>query len=132
MDYRTAPDQIHGFAAPFLDWSSKYGKRVHIALEAGRVDPERQRRYVRADADEAGDLLLVQASGVPVPLLVLLRQPVKNADATLYRFSSERTLDGSATSFHGNTAALRKLLPELERDLGAWPGFAGIALHGWR
>jgi len=132
MDYRTAPDQIHGFAAPFLDWSSKYGKRVHIALEAGRVDPERQRRYVRADADEAGDLLLVQASEVPVPLLVLLRQPVKNADAALYRFSSERTLDGSATSFYADKAALRKLLPELERDLGAWPGFAGIALHGWR
>lgn len=130
MDYRTAPDQIYGFAAPFLDWSAQHGKRVHIALEAGRVAPELQRRYVRADADEAGDLLLAQAGEVPV--LVLLRQPVKGASATLYRFSSERTLDGSATSFHADKAALRKLLPELERDLGAWPGFAGIALHGWR
>jgi len=130
MDYRTAPDQIYGFAAPFLDWSARHGKRVHIALEAGRVAPELQRRYVRADADEAGDLLLAQAGEVPV--LVLLRQPAKSAGATLYRFSSERTLDGSATSFHADKAALRKLLPELERDLGAWPGFAGIALHGWR
>jgi hypothetical protein len=132
MDYRTAPDQIYGFAAPFLDWSAQHGKRVHIALEAGRVAPERQRRYVRADANEAGDLLLAQAGEVPVPVLVLLRQPVTRANAPLYRFSSERTLDGSATSFHGNKTALRRLLPELERDLGAWPGFAGIALHGWR
>lgn len=132
MDYRTAPDQIYGFAAPFLDWSVQHGKRVHIALEAGRVAPERQRRYVRADANEAGELLLVQADEMPASVLVLLRQPVKSASASLYRFSSERTLDGSATSFHGNKAALRTLLPELERDLGAWPGFAGIALHGWR
>lgn len=132
MDYRTAPDQIYGFAAPFLDWASRHGKRVHIALEAGRVAPELQRRYVRADANEAGDLLLVQADDVPVPLLVLLRQPARNAGVPLYRFSSERTLDGSATSFHADKTALRRLLPGLERDFAAWPGFAGIALHGWR
>lgn len=132
MDYRTAPDQIYSFAAPFLDWSARHGKRVHIALEAGRVAPERQRRYVRADANEAGDLLLVQSGEMPAPLLVLLRQPARVANASLYRFSTERTLDGSATSFHADKAALRTLLPELERDLGAWPGFAGIALHGWR
>jgi len=132
MDYRTAPDQIYSFAAPFLDWSARHGKRVRIALEAGRVAPERQRRYVRADANEAGELLLVQSGEMPAPLLVLLRQPVKVPNASLYRFSSERTLDGSATSFHGNKATLRELLPGLERNLGAWPGFAGIALHGWR
>jgi len=32
MEYRTDPGQIHGFAAPFLDWSARHGKRVHIAL----------------------------------------------------------------------------------------------------
>lgn len=130
MDYRTAPDEIVRFAVPFLDWATVHGKRVHIALEAGRVGAERQRRYVRADAGEAGELLLAQAGETPV--LVLLRQPAKTAGGPLFRFSSERILDGSATSFHGDKGKLRKLLPELERDLGAWQGFAGIALHGWR
>lgn len=130
MDYRTAPDEIMRFAVPFLDWAAVYNKRVHIALEAGRVGAERQRRYVRADANEAGELLLAQAGETPV--LVLLRQPAKAAGGQLYRFSSERILDGSATSFYGDKEKLRKLLPELERDLGAWEGFAGIALHGWR
>lgn len=130
MDYRTAPDEIVRFAVPFLDWAAVHGKRVHIALEAGRVGAERQRRYVRAAADEAGELLLAQAGETPV--LVLLRQPAKTAAGSLYRFSSERILDGSATSFYADKEKLRKLLPELERDLGAWAGFAGIALHGWR
>lgn len=128
MDYRTAPDEIVRFAVPFLDWAAVHGKRVHIALEAGRVGAERQRRYVRAGANEAGELLLAQAGETPV--LVLLRQPAKAASGQLFRFSSERILDGSATSFYGNKDKLRALLPELERDLGAWPGFAGIALHG--
>ncbi len=130
MDYRTAPDEIVRFAVPFLDWAAVHGKRVHIALEAGRVGAERQRRYVRTDAGEAGELLLAQAGETPV--LVLLRQPAKTAAGQLFRFSSERILDGSATSFHGDKGKLRTLLPELERDLGAWPGFAGMALHGWR
>jgi len=65
-------------------------------------------------------------------VLVLLRQPVTSASGTLYRFSGERTLDGSATSFHGNRAQLRSLLPQLERDLSAWASFGGLALHGWR
>ena len=130
MDYRTAPDEIVRFAVPFLDWAAVHNKRVHIALEAGSVGAERQRRYVRADAGEAGDLLLAQAGETPV--LVLLRQPAKAAAGSLYRFSSERILDGSATSFYGDKDRLRRLLPELERDLGAWAGFAGVALHGWR
>jgi hypothetical protein len=130
MDYRTDPDDIVRFAVPFLDWGSRHGKRVRIALEAGRVAPELQRRYVRAEADEAGSLLLARAGEASV--LVLLRQPVKEASGTLYRLSGERTLDGSATSFHGNRAQLHALLPGLERDLSAWASFGGLALHGWR
>jgi hypothetical protein len=130
MDYRTDPDDIVRFAAPFLDWGTRHGKRVQIALEAGRVAPELQRRYVRADAGEAGSLLLARAGEASV--LVLLRQPVTSAAASLYRLSGERTLDGSATSFHGDRDRLRALLPRLERDLSAWTSFGGLALHGWR
>ncbi|QNA89662.1 hypothetical protein G4G28_16460 [Massilia sp. Dwa41.01b] len=64
--------------------------------------------------------------------LLVLRAPVKEVTLPRYRLSGERTLDGSATSFYGQRDALRKLLPGLERDFSAWPGFAGIALHGWR
>ena len=130
MDYRTDPDDIVRFAVPFLDWGSRHGKRVRIALEAGRVAPELQRRYVRADAGEAGSLLLARAGEASV--LVLLREQVKEASGTLYRLSGERTLDGSATSFHSDRARLRGLLPGLERDFSAWSSFGGIALHGWR
>jgi hypothetical protein len=130
MDYRTDPDDLVRFAVPFLDWGTRHGKRVQVALEAGRVAPELQRRYVRADAGEAGSLLLAQAGEASV--LVLLRAPLKEASGTLYRLSGERTLDGSATSFHGNRDRLRSLLPGLERDFSAWPSFGGIALHGWR
>jgi hypothetical protein len=130
MDYRTDPDQIVRFAVPFLDWGTQHGKRVRIALEAGRVALELQRRYVRAEPDEAGSLLLARADGTQV--LVLLRQPVKAASGPLYRLAGERTLDGSATSFHGRPESLRALLPALERDFSAWRAFGGVALHGWR
>jgi len=130
MDYRTDPGQIVRFATPFLDWGTRHGKRVRIALEAGRVAPEVQRRYVRADPGEAGTLLLTGDGAAQS--LVLLRQPLKQAAGTLYRLSGERTLDGSATSFHDNRDRLRTLLPGLERDFSAWSSFDGIALHGWR
>jgi hypothetical protein len=89
-----------------------------------------QRRYVRADPGEAGELLLADTGSVKV--VTLLRAPVRQAGVPVYRFSGERLLDGSATSFYGNRAALLALLPGLEHDLRAWTGFGGIALHGWR
>lgn len=130
MDYRTDPDQIVRFAVPFLDWGSRHGKRVHIGLEAGPVAAELQRRYLRAGAGEPGELLLAEAGGTQV--LVLLRQGVREAALARFRLGGERLLDGSATSFHGRRGQLKALLPALERDFSAWPGFAGIALHGWR
>lgn len=130
MDYRTAPGDIVRFAVPFLDWGSAHGKRVHIGLEAGPVAPELQRRYLRAGTGEPGQLLLAEAGDTQV--LVLLRQGVQQAAVPRFRLASERLLDGSATSFHGRRGRLQALLPALERDFSAWPGFAGIALHGWQ
>jgi hypothetical protein len=129
MDYRTDPDEIVRFGVPFLDWAAQHGKRVHIALEAGPVAPETQRRYVRAREGEPGKLVLAEAGGHRV--LVLLREAAVAPGALMYRFDKERVFDGSATSFHADKAGLRALLPGLERDFSAWPGFAGVALHGW-
>ncbi|MGI4717527.1 MAG: hypothetical protein ACRYF6_04050 [Janthinobacterium lividum] len=130
MDYRTDPGQIVRFAVPFLDWAAAHGKRVRIALEAGALPAEIQRRYRRTGNGEAGDMLHVTLGGQQV--LVLLRRPLALPGAQAYRLSGTREIDGSATTFHQDRNALRALLPRLEADFGAWPGFAGIALHEWR
>jgi hypothetical protein len=127
MDYRTDRDQIVDFAIPFLDWASAHGRQARIALEAGSIDPEVQRRYVRTDG--AGDLQAVDVGGRQV--LVLLRRPLAGA-SNLYRLQSTRTVDGSATTFHKDKAALLRLLPGLEAEFGAWDGFGGIAVHELR
>ena len=129
MDYRTDRDQIVDFAIPFLDWAGAHGRRVRIALEAGPIDPEVQRRYVRA-TDGPGDLLAVDIGGRRV--LALLRRPLAAKDANLYRLQSTRDIDGSATTFHKDKAALLRLLPGLEAAFGAWDGFGGIAIHELR
>jgi hypothetical protein len=125
MDYRTDPAQIRRFAQPFLDWGMRHGKRVRIALEAGPVAPERQRRYVRADT---GELWLVTVERMPV--LLLLREARRNPFGPAFRFDASVLLDGTATSFHGNPAAMLDILPALETHFSAWPSFGGMALHG--
>jgi hypothetical protein len=127
MDYRTDPAQVVAFAQPFLDWGARHRKPVRIALEAGAVAPERQRRYQRADS---GELWQVEVDGQRV--LVLLATPRANPYGPAYRMLYERALDGSATTFHGREPALLGLLPALERDLSAWESFAGVALHELR
>ena len=130
MDYRTDPQEIYRFAVPFLDWAAAYGKRVRIALEAGPVAPETQRRYTRAGKGAAGELLVVRLEGCLV--LVLLKEASAHPDAEAFRLAGSMLFDGSATSFHADKPALERLLPRLERELGAWSGFGGIALHEFR
>lgn len=130
MDYRTDPDQIYRFAAPFLDWGVEHGKGVRIALEAGPIGAEVQRRYVRAAAGKPGDLLLFDIDGHKVLILVKIASPHPQAQA--YALSGTRPLDGSATTFHTDKPALQRLLPQLERTFGAWKSFSGIALHELR
>ena len=133
MDYRTDPAQLTAFAIPFLDWGVRHHKQVRIALEAGEIAPETQRRYVRAEPGEAGQLLRLRVDGRQV--LVLLREPVV-ADAPgieRFRLQSTREIDGSATTFHKDKPALLRLLPGLESDFSAWGhAFSGIALHELR
>ncbi|GAB3466708.1 hypothetical protein GCM10027321_33150 [Massilia terrae] len=126
MDYRTDPGQVHRFAAPFLDWAQAAGKQVRIALEAGPIEPQTQRRYVRTSG--AGDLLVVGLG--PQQVLVTLRKP--GVGAQPYRLSGSRELDGSATTFSADMPGLREMLPALERDFSAWPSFGGMAVHGLR
>ena len=124
MNYRTDPEQIRRFAVPFLDWGTVHGKKVRIALEAGPVDVEQQRRYARA---QEGELWLVRVEQTPV--LVLLKEARRNPLGPAFRLESQSVFDGSATSFHRDPSRLVKLLPELESVFAAWPAFSGIALH---
>ncbi len=132
MDYRTDPSEIGEFAVPFLDWAARHRRQVRIALEAGEIAPETQRRYVRAGAGEAADLLRLKIGGQQV--LALLREPVAGAaDAEGFRLQSTREIDGSATTFHKDKGVLLRLLPSLESDFSAWgDAFGGIALHELR
>jgi hypothetical protein len=131
MDYRTDPAQATAFAVPFLDWAARHGKQVRIALEAGEIAPETQRRYVRAGAGGAGELLRLKIADQQV--LVLLREPVTAAGAESFVLSSTREIDGSATTFHKDKPAMLRLLPGLETDFSAWGGaFGGMALHELR
>jgi hypothetical protein len=132
MDYRTDPGQVAAFAVPFLDWGARHGRQVRIALEAGEIAPETQRRYVRADAREAAKLLHLKIGGQQV--LALLREPAATApDTAGFRLQSTREIDGSATTFHKDKPAMLRLLPALESDFSAWGGaFGGMALHELR
>ncbi|MCS0581599.1 hypothetical protein NX784_08340 [Massilia pinisoli] len=129
MDYRTDRAQVVDFAIPFLDWASVHDRQVRIALEAGPIEPEVQRRYVKATGGP-GDLQAIDVGGRQV--LVLLRKPVAGADARLYRLDGTRTVDGSATTFHRDKPALLRQLPGLEQEFGLWDGFGGIAIHELR
>ncbi|MFC7515036.1 hypothetical protein ACFQUU_08470 [Herbaspirillum sp. GCM10030257] len=130
MDYRTDERQILRFGIPFLDWASKYGKRVRIALEAGPIEAEVQRRYGKSST---GELWLLQLGETELmkqtPVLVLFKQPQSLPAGRGFRFLSSSVIDGSATTFHRNPDRMLDLLPTLESDFSAWSGFAGMALH---
>jgi len=124
MDYRTHRDEIVRFAAPFLDWGTRQGKAIRIALEAGPVGEETVRQYVRA---ERGELWQSEIGGTTI--LLLLKAPQANPDGPAYRIAGSRVQDGSATSFHRNPATLVDIAPDLEKDFSAWSSFNGLALH---
>lgn len=134
MDYRTDEEQIRDFATPFLDWGVSHGVGVRIALESGAIAPERQHRYVRAEGAPAelwAITLSPEQTGLTAPFdaLVLLKQPQAGLPGTGFRYSGNRLLDGSATTFQRQPARLQVLLPQLERDFSAWSSFAGMAVH---
>lgn len=137
MDYRTDRAQVSAFAVPFLDWAARHGRQVRIALEAGEIAPEIQRRYVRTAGGEGGELLRLRVGKQQV--LALLREAVDAAPgadaarADAFRLQSTREIDGSATTFHRDKQALLRLLPVLEADFDAWgDAFGGMALHELR
>lgn len=130
-NYRTDPDQIVRYAAPFLDWGIEHGKKVRIALEAGPAGAGVERQYRRAAQGDKGDLLLFEVGGqkVLVLLTVPASQKAEEVKATPYTLDDARDIAGAATTFHADKAALMRMLPRLEQRLGAWSSFGGVAIH---
>ena len=125
MNYRTVPASIRAGAEPFLAWSTRFRRGVRIALEAGAIEDE-QRRHYRKSA--AGELWEVKLPGHTA--LLLLDAEAHNPGGAALARSQSSTFSGDQISFARNTQAMFALLPGLEKSWSAWPGFAGIALHG--
>lgn len=127
MNYRTDPVQIRSLAQPFLDWGTQHRRTVRIALESGPIGDEIQRHYVPADS---GDLALVTVGSNLVLLELDQMQSVPpSSTARMFQFTHATPVPGSSTTFAGRRDVLLGLLPELETSWGAWPSFAGMALH---
>lgn len=124
MDYRTDPWRIQQQTIPFLVWGARHGKPVRIALEAGPVAEETRLVFHHA---ETGNLWVTRVGGVT--LLLRLAIPGTNADGETFELTQEITVSGETVSFHGRAEEMATRLPQLEQALGAWPTFAGLALH---
>ena len=125
MDYRTDFDDIVRFAQPFLDWGTRAGRRIAIAIERMPIDDEERRVYAR---DTQGELWQTQLAGKDV--LVLFDRPVAAVDGSVFRYSRSAKFLGGTVSFSSQTDRLSTLLPQLEQIFVRWPSFAGMALHG--
>ncbi|HWI35525.1 MAG TPA: hypothetical protein VNU64_03640 [Burkholderiales bacterium] len=128
MDYRTDPLAIRSLAQPFLDWGAQHGRRVRIALEYGPI-PDRTHRHYRPAQE--GDVALVSASGTPALVKLAERRPAAPPIERVYQQSHDTIAPGRNITFAGQREALLKITTELEQLWSAWPGFAGIALHGF-
>lgn len=127
MNYRTREPLILGSAQPFLDWSLRHGRRVRIALEAGPID-DAVLWHLRPA--QRGEVAIVQLAGHAI--MLSLAQATRIAGAVMYRASHSTPFSGERTTFRGREAQLIELVRGLERGWSAWPGFAGVALHGYR
>ena len=126
MNYRTDLNSIRAGAEPFLAWSARHERRVTMALEYGPIPDETRRHYRRSD--EGGELWLLPVGQRAA--LVLLDRPRTGLPGTAFRFTHEAPFLGRQITFAGQPAALAQAVDALTPGWAAWPGFAGIALHG--
>jgi hypothetical protein len=125
MDYRTEAEEIERSAFPALVWGTTYRRPVHIGLELGPLGDEERRRFRRA---ESGELWRVPVGGQHA--LLLLRSAQKNPLGESYALASRSPMPGSSLTFNGRESTVDAMLPGLVSGFGAWPAYAGVALHG--
>ena len=128
MGYRTEPVQIKRIAQPFLEWGVRHMRAVRIALESGPIPDEVQQHYRPARSGEAA-LIAIGPHHVMLEFDGVLSFPASSPVVQMFLHSHVTPVPGSGVTFAGRRDALLTLLPELERLWGAWPAFAGTALH---
>lgn len=126
MDYRTDPWRIQQQTESFLAWGTHNDKPVRIALEAGPVADEQRLVFRRA---EVGNLWVSRVGDITLLVHLALATPGKNSDTITFSLADETQISGNTVSFHNRLDEMNKILPQLEKALGAWPTFNGLALH---
>ena len=127
MDYRTEPGQIRQHANQFLEWGTRHGKAVNIALETGHIPIEDRRHYRKAIS---GELWRLKLDGKYVLILLGKQHAAALPEVDTLRYSHSRQNDGNDITFDRQMEQFRMLLPKLLQDLSKWPSFSGIAVHG--
>lgn len=125
MAYRTDSAEIVSAAAPLLSWSASHGVSATVSLEAGTLDQELRKVYVKAPE---GDLHVIRLDDVAA---VLTLERVRGGESgRAYKMSHSVRSDPGRVSFNQDTAALLRVAAEVAPHLAAWPSIDGIAFHG--
>ncbi|SEO65515.1 hypothetical protein [Aquisalimonas asiatica] len=127
MNYHTDPERLRHDAEPFLSWGENHGHRIRMALEAGSLPDETQRRYVRSD-DDTGRLWLVSVDQTPV--LLLLAEPAAGLPGRAFSYSGAVNIPASRYTFDGDLDHLSVVAAALEPYWLGWSAFGGLSIHG--
>lgn len=125
MAYRTNPADIASAALPILAWSATHNIDATIALELGKLAPERRRVYVPA---AEGDLHVIRFDDVAA--VVVLDRVRTGPTGRAYRLSHTVPSDTSRITFDGDVTTALAVAAEVAPDVTAWPSARGFAFHG--
>jgi hypothetical protein len=122
---KTDPTDIRRSVARFLAWGTRRSRPVEVALETVPLNDGERGRFARA---ESGELWLIRLGAGDV--LVLLKESASGLPGLAFQQEEAVPVPATSRSFWGQGAPLREALPPLVNELGAWPSFAGFAIHG--
>jgi len=126
MAYRTRSEEIQIAAEPFLAWGQQNGVPIHVALEAGPVEPESSRTYL---ADQVGELVVLPHENGS--LIVQFNEPLWASRGTTFRMGRDLVTTAERTSFLGDRDRMARVANDLLTIFCAWSSFSGLAFHGY-
>ena len=125
MVYRTDPRLVTDLAVPWLEWGSRHGIGIGIALENEMLPAERYRVYERA---ERGVVTMSRSKGHAILTLHAAAVAARPGLAA-YAFSHETELDPARVSFLGDAGKMIETANQTAEVLQAWPTFNTLAFH---
>ncbi|HEX8578465.1 MAG TPA: hypothetical protein VF655_02580, partial [Allosphingosinicella sp.] len=127
MAYRTDAASVSTIAEPLLNWGSKTGKPVRVALETGAVAEETEENFVGAPR---GRIAVVTGEDGKARA-TLLDQDATIPGAAMYTLAARTTAPPERISFLGDDRRMLDTAGALAAPLGAWAAFDGFAYHGF-